>query len=128
MAQNNQELLTIEFRYHDRPKYVGSGECYTKTITLGVFDTLEEAIKEGNKALEILSGHFQARANDRFKINGLFGNPDRLVTNCCYSTKGIQYFAKITPLKFDDLSETIAETFKAFERYKQYKEEEEGDE
>ena len=124
MAQNNQELLTIEFRYHDRPKYVGSGECYTKTITIGVFDTLEEAIRKGNETLKVLSANFQVRADDRFKIHGLFGYPKRLVTNCCYPTKGIQYFAKITPLKFDDLSETIAETFKAFERYKQYKNEE----
>ena len=126
MAQNTKELLTIEFRYHDRPNDAGFGEYPTKTITIGVFDTLEEAVDEGNKALEVLSGYFQVRADDRFKIHGLFGYPKRLVTNCCYPTKGIQYFAKITPLKFDDLSETIAETFKAFERYKQYKDEKEG--
>lgn len=74
--------------------------------------------------------HFDAgvREDDRFKVRGLFGTPDRLVTNCCYTTKGIAYFARITPLKFNDLSETIAETFKAYDRYRQYRREQENDE
>jgi hypothetical protein len=76
-----KELLTIEFRYHDRPM----GECdsvyKTKRITLGVFDTLKEAIDEGNKALEVLSKTFEVRHDDKFKIKGLFGLPNRLVTN-----------------------------------------------
>lgn len=42
--------------------------------------------------------------------------------------KGVAYFARITPLKFDDLSETIAETFKAYDRYRQYRREQENDE
>ena len=122
---NNQitkELLTIEFRYHDRSKF-GDGECRKKTITIGIFDTLEEAVKEGNKAVEALSKHFQVRSDGRFKVHGLFGNPKRLVTNCCYPTKGIQYYAKITPLRFDDLSATIKGTFEAADRYKAYREE-----
>lgn len=113
-----KELLTIEFRYHDSPTGEFDGGYRTKRITIGVFDTLEEAILEGNKAIAVLSNTFQVRADDKFKLHGLFGHPHRLVTNCCYPTKGIQYFAKITALKFDDLSETVAETFNAFERYK----------
>ena len=89
---------------------------------------MEEAVKAGNETLKVLSEHFQVRSDDRFKVRGLFGTPDRLVTNCCYTTKGIAYFAKITPLKFDDLSETIAETFKAYDRYRQYRREQENDE
>ena len=101
-----KELLEIEFRYNDRP----IGSC---PATSGIFDTLEEAVKAGNETLKVLSEHFQVRADDRFKVRGLFGTPDRLVTNCCYTTKGIAYFARITPLNFDDLSESIAEAFKA---------------
>ena len=41
---------------------------------------------------------------------------------------GVKDFAKITPLKFDDLSETIAETFKAYDRYRQYRREQKNDE
>lgn len=118
-----KELLTIEFRYHDQPDTIDS-TYRNKTITIGIFDTLEEAIEEGNKALEILSKHFQVRSDDHFCLHFLFGTPCRLVTNCCYPTNGIQYFAKITPLKFDNLSNIIKETFDAYERYKLYKEEE----
>lgn len=119
-----KELLTIEFRYHDRPEDITNRVCHNKTITIGIFDTLEEAIKEGNKTLEILSKYFQVRPDDKFQLHYLFGNPQRLVTNCCYPTNGIEYFAKITPLKFDDLLNTIKETFDAYERYKLSKEEE----
>ena len=74
---------------------------------------MEEAVEKGNEVLKALS-----------EVEGLFGFPDRLVSNCCYPTKGIQYFAKITPLKFDDLDSMIQETFDAYERYKFYKTEE----
>lgn len=116
-----KELLTIEFRYHDAPRGDWDGPSRNKIVTIGVFDTLEEAVKEGNEALKALSEHFQVRADDRFYIHGLSGKPNRLVTNVCYTTKGISYFAKITPLKFDDLAKTIKETFQAYERFKQYK-------
>lgn len=123
-----KELLEIEFRYHDRP--IGSCPATTRseTITIDIFDTLEEAVKVGNETLKVLSEHFQVRADDRFKVKGLFGTSDRLVTNCCYPTKGIAYFARITPLKFNDLSETITETFKAYDRYRQYRHEQENNE
>lgn len=120
-----KELLTIEFRYNDRPRGDWDGPSCSKTITIGIFDTLEEAVKKGNEILKVLSEHFEVRNDDLFKIHGLFGNPDRLITNCCYTTKGIAYFASITPLRFDDLSETIKETFRAYDRYKQYKQENE---
>lgn len=116
-----KELLQIEFRYHDNPKYEGSCGSESKTITIGIYDTLEEAIEEGNKCVDILSKHFEVRSDDKFAMKFLFGQPCRLVSNCCYTTKGISYFAKIEKLKFDDLNETIDETFKAFERYKEYK-------
>lgn len=123
-----KELLKIEFRYHDRPIGSCPATSCSETITIGIFDTLEEAVKVGNETLKVLSENFQVRADDRFKVKGLFGTPDRLVTNCCYPTKGIAYFAKITPLKFKDLSETITETFKAADRYRQYKLEQENEE
>ena len=105
-----KELLEIEFRYNDRPIGSCPATSCSKTIAIGIFDTLEEAVKAGNETLKVLSEHFQVRADDRF------------------TTKGIAYFARITPLKFDDLSETIAEAFKAYDRYRQYKREQENDE
>ena len=124
-----KELLEIEFRYNDRP--IGSRPVFPfryPFLAAAQEVDLVKPVKAGNETLKVLSEHFQVRADDRFKVRGLFGTPDRLVTNCCYTTKGIAYFAKITPLKFDDLSETIAETFKAYDRYRQYRREQENDE
>ena len=115
-----KELLTVEFRYHDVPKGEYDTECKTKRITIGIYETLDEAIDVGNNILNILSESFEVRPDDKFQKVFLFGSPKRLVTNCCYSTRGIQYFAKITQLKFDHLKETVAETFEAAERYKEY--------
>lgn len=115
-----KELLTIEFRYRDKPKGNYDGGTRSKTITIGIYDDLEEAISEGNKALDILTHSFEVRGDDTFQLNHLFGRPKRLVTNTCYPTKGIQFFAKIESLKFDDLQESIKETFMAYERYKEF--------
>ncbi len=112
-----KELLTVEFRYNDVPKGEHDSGHISKTITIGVFDTLDEAITEGNKLLDTLSKTFQVR--ERFKKNHLFGFPNKLVTNTSYPTYGIQYFAKIETLKFDDLAESINETFKAYTRYRE---------
>jgi hypothetical protein len=115
-----KQLLTIEFRYRDQPANENCSEHKTKTITIGIFDTLEESVIEGNKAIDTLSKTFEVRSDDRFKVKGLFGSPKRLVTNTCYPTNGIQYFAKIEELKFDDLTGAIGETFEAFQRYERH--------
>ena len=116
-----KELLTIEFRYMDKPKSEYFSGHETKRITIGIYDTLEEAIEEGNKVINTLSKTFEVRHDDKFKLKYLFGYPDRLVTNTCYPTNKIQYFAKITKLSFDNLEDTINEAFKAGERYKEFK-------
>lgn len=101
----SKELLTIEFRWDD--KVTEETQYRTKVITIGVYDSLDEAVKEGNEALSKLSKVFQVRSDDKFKVRGLWGLPHRLVTNTCYPTKRIQYFAKITRLDFESLDEKI---------------------
>lgn len=124
---NKKELVTIEFRYHDISLNENFSGSTNKTITIGIFDTLEEAINKGNEAIEILAKSFEVRHDDKFMLKFLFGAPKRLVSNCCYSTRGIQYFARITPLYFDDLSDMINETFMTTDRYIKYKKECETD-
>ena len=107
-----KEMLTIEFRYTVKPINDDYSGYKTKNITIGVYDTIEEAIEEGNKVLNAISSRFEIRTDDKFKLKSLFGFPKRLVTNTCYPTKGVQYFAKITPLDFKNVSNTIDEIFK----------------
>jgi hypothetical protein len=125
-----KELLTIEFRYHDKPKGDWDSEHKNKTITLGVFDTLEEAIVEGNKAMEVFEKHFKLHTfpdgrnakNDRFsKSGGCFGMAQRLITPLAYLRCPFDFYAKITTLTYSDVEETILEVLKSIERYKEHK-------
>lgn len=112
-----KELLTVEFRYYSIPKSDLFSAYSTKKITIGIFDSIEDAVKEGNIIIDQLSNVFEVRSGDRFRAKGLFGSPDRLVTNTCYPTNGIQYFAKITSLSFDNLNDCIDEVFASTKNY-----------
>ncbi len=106
---STKELLTIEFRYNIADDYK------TKTVTIGIYNTIDEAIDEGNKVLNILSKTFEVRADNKFKPNHLWGFPQRLVVNTCCSSNGIEcfeYFAKITLLTFDDLNQVVNDIIK----------------
>lgn len=123
MKKASKQLVTVELRYEDEPVNEDVGGYKTRTITVGIYDTLDEAIEQGNKAIKLLSKYFEVRSDDYFVKNALFGVPRTLVSNCCYRTQQISYFAKIIPLHFDDLEEAIKEAFAARERYKRYEQE-----
>ena len=125
-----KELLTIEFRYCDVPKGEYDSGHQSKKITLGVFDTLEEAIIEGNKALEMFEKHFKLHTfpdgrnakKDRFsKTGGCFGSANRLISPLAYLQTPFDFYAKITKLTYADVEQTIAEVLEANKRYKEYK-------
>ncbi|PXV62348.1 hypothetical protein CLV62_12036 [Dysgonomonas alginatilytica] len=116
-----KELLTIEFRYNDKPKNPDFSGYTTKTITIGIFDTLDEAIKAGNEAVKELAKSFEVRQDDKFQLIYLDGYPNRLVSNCCYSGQKATFYAKIKTLDFCDLPSTVSDILEANERYKSYK-------
>lgn len=121
-----KHLVTIEFRYSDAPN---SGQDFTsrnKTITLGVFDTFDEAAIEGNKAMEIFEKHFKLNPywnrKDRFSKNGgCFGYPNRLITPLGYLQTSFDFYANITTLKYEDVEKTILDVVEATKRYQKYK-------
>ena len=39
-------LVAIEFRYSDAPKFEDRGTSNSKTITIGVYDRIDEAIEK----------------------------------------------------------------------------------
>ena len=102
----NKELLQIEFRYTTKDAYI------TKNITIGIFDNIKEAVKHGNLMLKSISKYFEVRENDIFKVKVLFGLPNILITNCCYPTKEVQYFARIKRLDFKTIDDTVKEAIK----------------
>jgi hypothetical protein len=122
----NKELLTIEFRYNDIPKGDYDSEHKSKTITIGVYDTLDEAIIAGNKCLELFEEYFKLNPHwnrkRRFgKNNGCFGHPNKLVTALGYLQTPFEFYAKIETLKYEDLQLTILGVLEAGKRYKEYK-------
>ena len=121
-----KELLTIEFRYHDVPKGEYDSEYKSKTITIGVFDTLEEAIVAGNKAMEVFEDYFKLNPHynrkERFSKNGgCFGYPKRLITRLGYLYSPFEFYAKIEQLTYVDVDQTIIEVLEAGKRYIEYK-------
>lgn len=118
-------LITIEFRYRGISKGEWDSEHKNKTITLGVYDTIEEAILEGNKALEIFEKHFKLNTHwnvkDRFSKNGgCFGNSKTLITNLAYLQTPFELYAKITKLDYLDVEETITNVLDSIKEYKNY--------
>lgn len=121
----NKELVTIEFRYLDKPAFDRDGGNKSKTITIGVFDTFDEAIEAGNKALEVLEKRFKLNKawnkKERFsKKGGCFGSAERLITNLAYLQTPFSFFAKITTLKYCDVDQTITEVLDSINRYKEH--------
>lgn len=121
-----QELVTIEFRYRDKPTGDYDGGYRSKTITIGVYNTFDEAALEGNKILEILESKYPLNPHwnkkDRFSKNGgCFGYPKRLITNLAYLTTPFEFYAKIETLTYDNVEQVISNVVESIDRYKEYK-------
>lgn len=121
-----KELVTIEFRYAKiLPDYSDGGYRAgqpSKTITIGVFDTYEEACEEANKALLVFEKHFKLKnKKDRFG-RGLdaFGSDKRLVTDLTYLTTPFSFFAKIQKLKYENVEDTILEVLTDVKKAKEF--------
>lgn len=128
----NKYLVTIEFRYLDAPKGDHDSSSKSKTITIGVFDDVDVAHTEGNKALEVLESKFPLNSNyntkERFSKNGgCFGTPNHLISDLAYLRTPFSFFAKVTTLNILDVNDTITEVLEAGKRYKAYKAEIDND-
>ena len=118
-------LVTIEFRFKDAPKFEDDYSSKSKTVTIGVFDSFEDAANEGNKSLEIFEKHFDLNPHwerkERFsKSGGVFGSENNLITNTTYLQTPFSFYAKIQTLKYFNLEETILEVIEAEKRYKKF--------
>lgn len=127
-------LVQIEFRYNDKNPMKDDYHYVNKMLTVGIYDTPEEAYEKGNKVLEKLEfnfdrhkfpqGHYAPK--ERFSKNGgAFGSEKNLITNMAYLKTPFQFFAKITKLHFLDLEETTKEAVEGCKRYRDFKNREE---
>ena len=126
-----KHLLTIEFIYKEVPKSDICSEHKSKKITLGVFDSFEDACIEGNKLMETLEGKFPLHVfpngkgtakKERFSKNGgCFGSKNNLITNLAYLKTPFEFYAKIDTLKMYDVEETIEGVVDSIKNYRSYK-------
>ena len=115
-------VVQIEFGYKAIPKIDSpyASDYYNRTITIGIYDSIDEAIKQGNKSLDVLKAKFSF--NDWFsKHGGPFGSANKLVCNFDNRNKP-QFFAKTETLHFDDLASVMEDVFNANEKWLQNKE------
>lgn len=121
--------VTLEFRYSDVEVPEHDIFHRSRKITIGVFDTMDDACENGNKALEILESKFElnpaySRRERLSKNGGCFGGAKNLVTNLGYLKTPFQFFLKVTTLSFDSVEAAVAEVMEAVGRYKKFKLEE----
>lgn len=126
-------LVTIEFSYMDVPESNLFTGHKNKTITIGVYDNEEDAISDGNKALEVFEKHFALNPHyntkERFSKNGgCFGSPNYLISNMTWITTPFAVYAKITVLYCQDVEKTINYVLDAEKRYNEYLEKKDNDE
>ena len=120
----SKEIVSIEFRYKSLNKYKDDYYHNSDKLTVGIFDSLEEAVIEGNKVLEKISHYFDDNKQtlnkiERFSLMGFLGRPNKLVTDVgVRHSTGVQMFAKIETLKFSDVEEHLKTCFSKVEEYK----------
>lgn len=123
-------LVKIEFRYSDAPKTEDGYTSKTKEVTMGVYDTFEEACQSGNNLLETLESKFELHEfpdrrkapKERFSKNGgCFGGKNTLVTNLAYLKTPFEFYANIEILKYNPIDEAIEDVVSSSKRYRSYK-------
>lgn len=116
-------LVDIKFRYSDWNNEDERSTSKSKTVTIGIFNTYEEAAKAGNEMLETeLESRFPLNRNWRKRDR--FGNQYtmNLISELSYLEMPFSFFAHIKKLEISSVSDAINEALKAQERYKQGKE------
>ena len=121
-------LLTLELRYNKAPKSEEeNGKYINKIITIGVYETREEANEAGNIVLESMEKRFTLNKHrnekERFSSRGgVFGMPHDLISNLGYLNTPFVFFFKIEKLCFLFVEEELDKAVETCERFRKYSE------
>lgn len=122
--------MFIEFRYVDAPKTEGDCTSRETEITIGVYDSYDDACMAGNEFLENMENIFPLHkfpngtysSRYRFSKNGgPFGGKCSLVTDLAYLQTPFSFYAKIHTLKYESIDKTISNVIESIKRYREYK-------
>lgn len=116
-------LVDLELRYTDKPREGSDyGNHMSKTITVGIYNTYEEAVQAGNAMLA-------AELESRFPLNKNYMKKNRfgetytkyLISDLTYLTTPFSFFAHIKKLELSSVGAAIEEAVAAQARYKEWK-------
>ena len=122
-------LVKIEFRYYDVPETEGRSTSKNKIVTIGIYNTFEDACQNGNNLLEVLESKFKLHQfpdgskalKKRFSINrGYFGSEKVFLTHLAYLKTPFEFYASIETLKFNPINEVIEDVISASKKYKSH--------
>lgn len=115
-------LVQIEFRYSDWDKEEERSKQLSKTVTIGIYDTYEEACKKGNSMLETeLESKFSLNPN--WKKKKRFGETytGYLISDLAYLETPFSFCAQIVPLEISSVSNMLDKVMESERRYKEGK-------
>ena len=120
-------LVTIEFRYSDMPKTEHDSDYRSKKVTIGVYDSFDEACLNGNNVLENLESRFDihtypdGRKADKGRLSshgGYLGGKLDLISNLAYLKTPFTFYIQITTLKYENINESIDSVLSSIKRYR----------
>ena len=113
-------MLELELRYREVENNDDWPRC--PKIVIGIYDSWDEAAKKGNDIItDVLAKEFEVRADDKFIRNYLYGSPQNLVTNTCYTRGKPQYFFHIKRLNITaDVETFVTDSIAKYEAYKEW--------
>ena len=113
-------MLELELRYREVVNNDDWPKC--PKIVIGIYDSWDEAATIGNNIIaDVLAKEFEVRADDKFIKSYLYGSPQNLVTNTCYTRGKPQYFFQIKRLNItDDVETFVTDAIAKYEVYKEW--------
>lgn len=120
-------LVQIEFRYNDAQLWDNNRKGIyfdrSKLLTIGVYDTINEARDAAHKELDYIAelfGLFTYPNDTKAKKVLFYDHGPNVITNKEYINTPFDFFVKINTLECGHIGEAITEAVEATNRYKQY--------
>lgn len=113
-----QYLVTIEFRYSDEPTSYGSTYRIEKN-TVGVYNTIEEALKNADFVCETLESRFPL--NENYNTKQRLNKRLHFMSNLGYIRTPFDFYLRIETLSYKHIDNAIDEAIEAKERYIKYR-------
>lgn len=103
-------LLKIEFRFKGSENSFGS-TYRTKKNTIGIYETIEEAIKESRSVCEALEDRFQLNKN--YNTKQRLSKQTHIMSNLGYIKTPFDFYLEIETLSYENINKSIDDIMEA---------------